>query len=797
MLQHLRRISARARPRNWPRKAKRIGGFLCAILLALVILRLWPHDSLRHAYPGSVAVYGNDGTLLRMALSSDDQFRVWVALEDMEPRLIEAVRQYEDGWFYWHGGVNPVALLRAAGATYGGGRRQGASTITMQLARRLYNIRSQTWSGKLQQIACAVWLEARYSKHDILEAYLNLAPYGGNIEGVGAASLIYFHKRAAQLTLPELLTLAVIPQNPNKRGVKKNAAPLMEARARLFQSWLARHPDAAHYLADLDIAPRLYGVSDLPFRAPHFTDKLLREHSTDVRLARTGEIFSTLDMRLQATLERNIAQYIENRSNVGIRNASAMLIDITSGEVRAVAGSADYFNGQIDGQVNGTLAKRSPGSALKPFIYGLALDQGLLHPQTILKDAPSSFGPFSPENFDGRFVGPISAQEALVRSRNIPAVYVASRLKEPTLYEFLKSQGVARMAPEQHYGLALALGGAEVTMEEMARLYVMLANGGVPMPLRYERAAVDDAQPPVPAHALSEEAAFITLQMLRTNIRPDTNMPAAPPVAWKTGTSWGFRDAWTVGVFGRYVLLVWVGNFDGSGNPAFVGIQTAAPLFFKIVDSIRGQNLDPGELARPWPANVTRVDVCAASGDLPNEWCRDTIPAWFIPGKSPIKISKLHRAVKIDTRTGRATCKDGPHVKTEVFEFWPTDLQRLFRAAGMPRRTPPALPDCGNAGDTALLTDRPEDSDAPQITSPNLGVSYTLRLSSPVPVMLRANVSGRDGKLFWFANESLIGQGSAGADMPWTPSVPGRYQLRVIDSKGRADVREITVEFVQ
>jgi len=798
-LHPFRKISATLLAAKKSRSAKKIAAFISVILLALIILRAWPHPALRGAFPGSIAIYGNDGALLRMALASDDQFRVWVPLREIDPRLIEAVQQYEDRWYYWHPGVNPVALVRAVSATYVDGKRQGASTISMQLARKLYNIRSQTWGGKLRQIVYAVWLEARYSKRDILEAYLNLAPYGGNIEGVGAASLIYFHKRALQLTLPELLTLAVIPQNPNKRGTKKNSStPLLEARARLFQSWLDKHPDSAHYKTDMATAPQLFSVSDLPFRAPHLTDKLLRERSTDSRVGLTGEIFSTLDMRLQTTLERDIAQYIENRSSVGIRNASAMLIDRSNGEVRALVGSADYFNDDIDGQVNGTLAKRSPGSALKPFIYGLALDQGVLHPQTILKDAPSSFGPFSPENFDGRFVGPISAQEALVRSRNIPAVYVASKLKQPSLYDFLKAQGVTRLSSEQHYGLALALGGAEVTMEELARLYLMLANGGVPMPLQYERTAIaqDSVRTDQP-HALSEEAAFITLQMLKTNPRPDTNLPAAPAVAWKTGTSWGFRDAWTAGIFGRYVLLVWVGNFDGSGNPAFVGIQTAAPLFFKIVDSLRGQKLDPGEMARPWPANVTQVEVCAASGDLPNEWCKDTVPTWFIPGKSPIKISRLHRAVKIDTRTGLATCSDGPHVKTEIFEFWPTDLQRLFRMAGMPRRTPPALPDCGNVADNSALADRPEDRDDPKITSPSLGVTYTLRLSAPAPVMLRANISGRDGKLFWFANDSLIGQGNAGTDMPWTPAMPGKYQLRAIDSKGRADVREIVVEFVQ
>lgn len=810
MVLKLFRLSLRAVRGAWGR-ARRAAPFAALLLIALVALRLWPHPPLRGYYPGSVAVYARDGTLLRMALSSDDQFRVWVPLKDMDPRLAEAVQQYEDRWFYWHPGFNPAALARAAFSTYGGGKREGASTITMQLARRLYGIRSQTVGGKLRQIAGAVWLELRYSKHDILEAYLNYAPYGGNIEGVGAASLIYFHKRATQLTLPEALTLAVIPQNPNKRGTEKDGSrPLMAARARMFQIWAGDHPESVAYKSDMDAAPRLYKVGDLPFRAPHLTDMLLQAHGTDALAARSGEILTTLDPRLQGTLERSVSQFIQNHSGVGIRNATAMLIDRTNGEVRALVGSADYFNDTIDGQVNGALAKRSPGSTLKPFIYGLALDEGVLHPQTILKDAPTNFGPFSPENFDGRFVGPISAQQALVRSRNIPAVYVASRLKQPTLYEFLRQQGVSRLASEQHYGLALALGGAEVTMEELARLYLMLGNGGAPMPLRYERSSAasgergpGDADPgAAPLHALSEEAAFITLQMLDTNIRPDTGRPAAPPVAWKTGTSWGFRDAWTAGIFGRYVLLVWVGNFDGSGNPAFVGVQAAAPLFFQIVDSIRGQHLDPGELARPWPANVIRVDVCAASGDLPNRWCKDTVPTWFIPGKSPIKVSTLHRAVRMDTRTGRPTCNDGPFVKLEVFEFWPTDLQRLFRMAGMPRRTPPPLPDCRNGGRAVVMGDDatfdPVDSrDAPQITSPDAGVAYTVRLSKPAPIPLRANVEGSDRKLFWFANDSLVGQGRAGADTPWTPAAPGKYELRAIDTSGRADAREVTVEFVQ
>ena len=769
-----------ALPRRLGRGGRIAVAIAAACCMAVLALRLWPERPLREAAAVSAAVYARDGELLRLALASDEQYRLWVPLDDIDPRLVQAVQLYEDRWFRWHPGVNPVALARASMATYSGGTRQGASTLTMQLARRLYHIPSQTISGKLKQLMAALWLEARYSKRDILEAYLNLAPYGGNIEGVGAASLIYFHKRAQQLTLSEVLTLAVIPQNPRKRGAPKGArSELANARDRLWQHWLAAHPEAIKSQQEVRAVPVLASSAALPFRAPHLTDRLLREK-------RAGEVWSAIDLRAQATLDRIIGQYVENNRGQGIVNASAMLIDRESGEVRALVGSANYFDGAIDGQVNGTEAKRSPGSTLKPFIYGLALDQGLLHPMTMLKDAPTAFGPFSPENFDGRFVGPISAQEALVRSRNVPAVALASKLARPRLYDFLQSAGVTRLASEKHYGLALALGGGEVTMEELARMYLMLANGGELVPVSHLR-----TQPGGHADAprlLSEEAAFITRQMLRTNPRPDTGEPAAPPVAWKTGTSWGFRDAWTAGIFGQHVLVVWIGNFDSTGNPAFVGIKTAAPLFFRIVDSLRGQRIDGGEVAEAVPAGVTHIEVCSASGDLPNDLCKDRTQTWYIPGKSPIRVSTLHRAVSIDSRSGQATCERGPFVRKEVYEFWPTDMQRLFREAGMPRRQPPLLPDCGKAD---------EQGDGPTITYPNQGATYTVRLSKLVPLALRANALTSEGTLFWFANGGLIGKTRAAEALAWTPSAPGHIQLRVVDDAGRADTRDVDVEFSQ
>lgn len=776
-------------------------------IIALLLLRLLPHAPLREIAPTSAVIYAKGGELMRLSLAPDDQYRIWAPLSEIDPRLVEAVQLYEDRWFYWHPGVNPVALGRALTSTYGNGAPQGASTITMQLARRIYGIRSQQPIGKLKQIAAALWLELRYSKQELLEAYLNLAPYGGNIEGVATASLIYFHKRTAHLSLPEILTLAIIPQNPRKRGgmqrqrltagITQAATQLQdprdEARRRLAQLWLKEHPELLIYKDELDATQTLYGTISMPFLAPHATDYLLRSR-------RSGEIWSSIELRQQATLERILGQFVASRRGSGVSNASAMLIDRQSGEVRALVGSANYFDATINGQVNGSLAKRSPGSTLKPFIYALGLDQGLIHPMTMLKDAPTNFGPFSPENFDGRFVGPIASQLALIRSRNVPAVALMAKLSKPGLYEFLQQAGVSKMASKRHYGLALALGGGELTMEELARLYLMLGNGGVIKPLSYVSSVVNtqaansfegsrQAQEK-PQRMLSDEAAFITLQMLQDNPRPDSGEPAHPPVAWKTGTSWGFRDAWSIGIFSRYVLLVWVGNFDGAGNPAFVGVQTAAPLFFRIVDSLRLQAPDTAQPVAKQPLNVKRVDVCRASGDLPNAFCSDVTSTWFIPGKSPIKVSNLHRAVRIDSRTGQATCNDGRFSRTEIYEYWPTDMQRLFREAGMPRRQPPAEIECDRKGIRGL------GDDTLRITVPGTAAAYTLRLSKMMPIVLRANAVNAHQDLFWFANGGLIGKARASDTINWLPDTAGHYQIRVIDKEGRSDGREVEVEFI-
>ena len=757
---------------------------LPAIVLAL--LRFWPHAPLMQRFPVSTGVWSADGELLRVTRSADDQYRLWTPLSEISPALVDAFLLKEDRWFYWTAGVNPVALGRAAFRTYSGGERQGGSTVTMQLARLTYRLNTKTPAGKLRQIGIALWLEARYSKRELLETYLNVVPFGGNIQGVGAASRIYFGKAPGRVSLGEALTLAVIPQRPASRaGRRLSEDSLLTARAQLGRAWRDHHSSDAADRRQIELPIVARPQFAMPQQAPHLVDAVLAS-----RMTNAGRIDTTIDAGLQRLVERQIERHLKQFGDRGIHNAASLLVDARDMSVKAWVGSADYWNEAIDGQVNGVMAKRSPGSTLKPFVYALALDQGVLHPQTIVRDAPTSFGPFTPENFDGRFFGPISAEEALIRSRNVPAVWVSTQLKQPSLYQFLLSAGVRDMKPESFYGLALALGGGEVTMEELAGLYAMLANHGLLRPLRVEPSSRREEG----VRLLSPEATFVTLDMLQRNPRPDEDgaipVRARWPIAWKTGTSWGFRDAWSAGVVGPYVLVVWIGNFEGQGNPAFVGVDAAAPLFFRIADALNLARPDEAGPPLTPPPGVSKIAVCAESGDLPNIHCPRTVDTWYIPGKSPIRVSQLHRAVAIDPQTGRPGCPPySAGTRFEVFEFWSSDMLKLFRQAGMPRRTPPPLPPCATE----------DPLEGPRIASPLRNVSYALRRSAPQEaIALEASAAGDVQHVFWFDGSALIGvRPLIEGALSWRPAASGVHLIRIVDDHGRSAERDVEVRFTQ
>jgi penicillin-binding protein 1C len=776
-----------------------LGGLFLGLVLFFVINALFL-DILKDV-SFSMVYLDRTGKLVNIFLTADDKYRIRTKLGNFPPKLIEAVLLQEDKYFYGHFGINPGAMIRAGWETYiKKSRRMGASTITMQLARLRYGLHTRNLPGKIVQIFHALFLEICLTKQEILEAYLNLAPCGGNIEGFSAAAWYYFGKDLKNLTQGELLTLVVIPQNPAKRSPLNRRVPeeLIQARRNLYDAWVIQHPEDAILNTEMDMQPFL--INRYPRRVRHFTEYLntlpfTAGGSNDVSIERTRR--TAIDLSAQDICERELEAFLVRNRNWGIKNGSILLLDHTTMEVLAAVGSADYYDDIIQGQVNGTASKRSPGSTLKPFIYALALEQGIIHPEKTLKDTPVGFSEYTPDNFKGEFKGPVKAWYALVDSRNIPAVQLARAIHNPDLYDFLKKAGISDLKEKDHYGLSVVLGSADVTMMELVSLYAILPNGGVKKELRF----FVDSNNPAPANGsdgenpvlLSPEAAAITLRMLERNPPPDAIRPRSArsvPAAYKTGTSIGFKDAWSVAIFDRFVLCVWLGNFSGEGNNVFIGRLTATPLQFSIIDALLAE-LPQSRLLPPrsMPPGVSMVKVCSVSGDIPGEDCPQTVETWFIPGVSPINRCHIHRRVNIDTRTGYRTDEtEGPLIRSEVREFWPTDLLDIFAQAGLPRFSPPPYPPNreNRSGQTGGFP--------PFIISPLSNTTYVLQKRSRFnQLVLLAGADQDERELFWFANTMFLGRAKPNERFIWDPE-PGAWDLSVVDSRGRSAGIRVIVE---
>jgi len=742
-------------------------GMLC--LLAWAGLGLITPPPLLEGIPFGSVVLDADGRIMRISRAKDGIFRLRVTLDEVAPGAVDALLRYEDRHFFRHPGVNPFSLIRAAWSTYvSGGRRVGGSTITMQVARMRLRLDSSGIGGKLRQIGTALLLERHYDKQDILEAYFNLAPYGGNIEGIEAAARIYFDAPAARLTGSESLALTVVPQNPIRRN-PVNGPDFDAARAR-FLRLCQSEADGTAPAASPPL--RVRPLSHLPFRAPHVSTELLAEAGQE-------RILSTIEPDLQAMLESCLASYTARYRRFGLNNASAMLVHAPTMKVCALAGSANFFDSSIDGQVDGTRAKRSPGSTLKPFIYALALDQGLIHPMTLLIDSPRSFGGYDPENFDKGFRGPVHAHEALKASRNLPAIILAEQLEEPGLYGFLQKAQVFLPEEPEHYGLALVLGGAELTMRELAGLYAMLLNQGLWHPLRLRQ----DSPLEAPVRLLSPESAFVTLRMMEADSLPLRE--GRLPLRCKTGTSNGFRDAWMAGIVGEYVLIVWVGNFDGSSNPFFVGAKAAQPLFMEAAQALAAlrplHDLLPSQC---YGLDLATIPVCTSTGDVDVSRCRETTETLFLPGISPIRDSGILRPVLIDKATGLRTCEAVPgETETVFWEFWPSDLRRIFTQAGIVKAPPPDWhPFCTGRENNAQADGRP-----PRILYPKKHMTYYRDLGKggrSIPLAAAADQGVE--RLHWFAGAAYLGSSAPDEPFLWEPSTSGTMDIIVVDDKGRS-----------
>lgn len=765
------------------------------ILLGLASAGLFNRLELFNPLEGvsfSREVYDRNGKLLRLTLSGDEQFRAYRPLKQIDEKLKQAVILSEDRYFYYHWGVNPISLFRAV-FSLNQSRPYGASTITMQMVRLRDKIYTKNFLGKILQILRATQAEFLYSKDQILEAYLNLTPYGANIEGVGAASQIYFGKSSGQLSLPESLLLAVIPQNPVKRSLQEQTqTKAFEARDRLYEEWQKIFPTAKKIKMDLQLPLISKKIVELPFLAPHFVNYVVSKTPSDIN----GAIKTSLDLRTQELLEQKLTNYIKGKSKFGVSNGAVLLIQKNTREIKAWVGSNNFFDSGISGQIDAITTKRSPGSTLKPFLYGLALQEGLIHPQTLLYDSPSSFGQYDPENFDRSYKGPLSAEEALIQSRNIPAIYLASRLKQKSLYQLLAEVDAGLPQNEKYYGLAISLGSAEVTPLTVAGLYTAIGNFGKWAPLKFNLESPQTKESKV----FSSESSFMVLDMLKKNSRSDSPLldevsKSKLPVAWKTGTSYGFRDAWTAGVIGDHVLVVWLGNFDNSANPALVGREIASPLFFEIAELLKGKGLvKPGDWENMLGLKIRPTDVCSLTGGFSRGICPHTKKTWFQPGVSPIDDCNVHREYLVSQRTGKRVChvsSSGP-TKTEVYEFWPSDIVQLFAKFGLPYKKAPAFESNCEQAEAGLAA-------IPEIVSPKQDLIYAVRFNKKdgyEKIPLKAKVDQEIKKVFWFANQKPLGE-SLPEETLLVELSPGDYDITLVDDHGQVATRPFQVQLIQ
>ncbi|MBQ6736399.1 MAG: penicillin-binding protein 1C [Alphaproteobacteria bacterium] len=762
---------------------KNIGIIFGAIFVTWLVIRVFFTAPLLQDISFSRAYYDRNGNLLRLTLSADDKYRIYTPLSEISPHIVGAVVLYEDKHFYHHPGINPVSMLRAVRQYISGTPHPvGASTITMQLARIKYDLNSKTFGGKMMQIAAAIYIDLFHSKDEIIEAYLNLAPYGGNIEGVAAASTIYFGRPARDITKIESITLATIPQNPTKRGLntERGIKNIENMRANLVERWIAEYPNDTELRTFAAMPLAVKNVSDLPFLAPHFTD-FMNKTKTNKSIIQT-----TIDLKLQQKLERVLSAEINARRNIGITNAAAILINYKTMETLTYIGSADYFNREIYGENDGVRARRSPGSTLKPLIYASAADMGLIHGMSLLRDARINFGVYAPENADSEFYGPVLARDALTHSRNIPAINLVREIGVKNFHKLLNDAGVACLKSPEHYGISIALGGAEVSMFELAHIYATMANLGTNRRVRTQM----DAPDPVINHILSPEAFFLTLDMLSHQSVPTNKIPFTKTKNqtirhyWKTGTSSSYRDAWTAGIFGDFVLVVWVGNFDGTPNNAFSGARAAAPIYFALAGATAeyyagmGRPVQNNNFLRD-DMNIIELEMCEIGGDIAGEYCPQKTHSYFIPGKSPITRNRVHRQIAIDNKTGLRACAPDPKTThMEIYEFWDAEYLDMFRRAGIKRKTPPAfVPGCD-------INDIPDDATAPIIVSPIPDTKIVITSKHDFePIGFMGLATDANGKIFWFLDDKTLGSTKSGETLEY--NVPmGDHTLRATDTTG-------------
>jgi penicillin-binding protein 1C len=729
-----------------------------------------------------------DGSVAHVFLSEDERWRIGVNTEEVDPAYVRALLHLEDQRFYWHPGVDPLAVLRATYQNLTRRRRvSGASTLTLQLVRVL-EPRPRTWWSKSIEALRALQFELRLSKQEVLAAYLQFTPYGRNIEGVAAASLAYFGHRPKHLSPAEIAVLLAVPQNPTRRypsaqNLRRLAAARDEIASRLLSAGILKPAgaDPAAVLAEVKASPPPSAMKAFPRHAPHVAHWLRNEKATAPALR------LTLDSGLQAMVERLLQQARPEAVQRGIRDAAVVVVDHSSGEIRALVGNHDFWDGRPGAQIPAFAAPRSPGSALKPFLYALALDRAEATPEMLVEDTPTAYGSWSPKNFDGTFVGLVPFEDALARSLNLPFVALLRRVGIETFVGTLRQMGTRSLVEAPgHYGLSAAIGGLEMTPLELAAAYATLARNGEFVPVHWQPGPVPDS-----TRVFSRGAAYLTRRALLLRDRPDfperrRMTGVAPGIHWKTGTSFGHRDAWAAGSNARHTAVIWTGNLDNTASVHLVGAEAAAPLLFDVLEAAALGREDPPPVP---PSDLAPVEVCAYSGYLPTEACTDRKDV-LLPRRSVVTARcPFHVRVDVDEESGLAlspSCRKGRQYSTRSYLTWPVTVKRwLAHEHRVLPEVPPLSPGCDAAGETK----------APAIVSPAAGQVALLVPGVPLDqqeIPLEAEADGRTSRLTWFVNGQLLGTAAPGERVWWTPS-PGSHEVFVTDGSGLTHARRFEV----
>jgi penicillin-binding protein 1C len=749
-------------------------------LFCLIILNLlFPF---KFALSYSTVVTDSKGTVIHAFLNKQDKWRMKAEASEISPLLKKTILFKEDRYFYYHFGVNPISLVRSVFQNlYKQKRVSGASTITMQVVR-LIEPRRRTYISKLIEIFRAFQLEWKYSKDEIFRLYINLLPYGSNIEGVKSASVLYFKKNPYQLSLAEIAALSIIPNRPNSLTPGIKNVSIEKERNRWLRKWQREGLFTQKEIDDAMAEPLIAKRVEAPREAPHLAHRLKN-------LYRDNNISTNLVMNTQWKLENIVKTYVAGLNHMDIHNAACVVIDNKTKKVIAYIGSADFYNNSDGGQVNGANAVRQPGSALKPLLYGLCIDRGIFTPQTVIADVPINIKGYRPENYDQTFKGPVTVSYALENSLNIPAVWALNKLGKEAMISKLTDCGFKQVYKDRtKLGLSLILGGCGVTLEEMTGLFTTYAHDGV-----FYKPSLTTKEPKAKGKRLLSPAAnYMVTEILAKISRPDLpvgfeNSTKLPKIAWKTGTSYGRRDAWSIGYNDNYTVGVWVGNFSNKGVADLSGATIATPLLFQIFNTL-DYNSDNAWFAMHEGCQVRMA--CSETGDLPGPKCERQRLDYFIPLISLSGVCEHMREFPVSADEKYIYCKNcQPETgyKKKWFRMIKPEIQAWYieKDIGFDP-LPPHFPDCDNVF----------VENAPVISFPVNGSEYFISSLNPEPLQLSCHVTSDVKTVYWYINDKFYQKAKANEKLFFTPE-QGKNKISCTDDKGRNTDSWVFVRMVE